>query len=156
MHQQGACHPAEPRGPEQTLAEWKQDRPELFRKNGDGLIGPNSRHHITVLGDPGPAVSPGWEQAERMLRIAGSARGFGDDEYRDMVLTQIPGAWSEFGGWALPTLKQELAEKQEEFRDAGGRGVALAEAIDRMVMVVALREEGFESVDVLTVLNAED
>lgn len=39
-------HRAEPRGEPRSLEEWKIARPDLFIKHTDGLIGPNSEHHV--------------------------------------------------------------------------------------------------------------
>lgn len=39
-----------------SLDEWKKIRPDLFVKHPDGLIGPNSAHHVTQLD-----VKPEWE-----------------------------------------------------------------------------------------------
>ncbi len=93
---------------------------------------------------------------ETILKIAADARGFGVAEYRAELLEAIPHAWAEYGGWHLPTLKQEMAQRRENFEAAGGRGAFTAHRLDLMVMVVALREAGVESVDVLKTLKKNE
>lgn len=98
----------------------------------------------------------GRRQANRILTIAAEARGVIAADYLDMLADQIPIAWSRYGGWHLPALTQELADKRDQFQAAGGRGVELADEIDLLVMVVALREAGITTVDDLTALDGDE
>lgn len=50
------CAPR-PRGTPKTLVEWQKERPDLFVEHVDGLIGPNSRYHVTQL-----PVLPAWHE----------------------------------------------------------------------------------------------
>lgn len=77
--------------------------------------------------------------AADVRRIAAEGRGTVTDDIADGEILQ---AWDEYGAWHLPTLKIELEENRRRLEEAGGRGVDLADRIDAMVMVVALREAG--------------
>lgn len=35
--------------PGKTLAQWRKDRPDLFKKYKDGKIGPNSKWHLRTV-----------------------------------------------------------------------------------------------------------
>lgn len=63
--------------------------------------------------------------------------------------SEIESAWSEYGGWKLPDLENELSVARRRFTEAGGRSVELAEKVDRTSMVLELRKAGVATVEVL-------
>lgn len=70
--------------------------------------------------------------------------------------SRIEGAWRDYLDTPLPELKADLDKEVRAFTEAGGRGVELAEQIDRMRVVVALREAGVDDVEDLALARELD
>lgn len=170
-HDPDSHHNAVPRGTPKTSAQWKKERPDLTRKYPDGLIGPNSEHHKTKLGEGGPTSPPAWETngttpiGELLDRVEAEAVAGADAETharsdfilqtaavavdRAVTAAEVKAAWDKFGTWDAAAVLDHLRQLSRVLGATMGMGEHTSDELLQVGIVAGLRSAGVDSVAAL-------
>lgn len=122
--------------------DFDEDGFPLISISTDGMIDENWRPTVEVnlnnvmIHNMFNHDEPDYRWALTKQELAAARGAVGNDEYGEPDILRAVKHWQSV---SVDALRTKLAEAEEKFKEQGGRGVSLADEIDGLRVVIAIR-----------------